>query len=160
MWECSSSSIDLSTIVDGSSLLFLSVVCFISRSVLIYCEWYIDGEVFKRRFLGLVLSFVLSMVCLIFIPNFFTLLIGWDGLGITSFLLVIYYQSRRRVYAGIITAITNRVGDVLILCCLGYLGKEGSWSLYESGYIYNYYWVVWSCVVAAITKSAQIPFSA
>lgn len=74
----------------------------------------------------MVLCFVASIVCLVFIPNFFTLLIGWDGLGLTSFLLVIYYQSRNRLYAGIITAITNRVGDVLILCCLGYLAREGN----------------------------------
>ena len=126
LWECPSSSIDLRLIIDKSALLFLAVVCFISRSVLIYCEWYINNELFKSRFLGLVLCFVGSIICLIFIPNFFTLLIGWDGLGLTSFLLVIYYQSRKRLYAGMITAVTNRVGDVLILCCLGYLAQEGS----------------------------------
>lgn len=105
--------------------MFLSVVCFISGSVLIYCEWYIIDEVFKRRFLGLVLWFVGSIGCLILIPNFFTLLIGWDGLGLTSFLLVIFYQRRSSLGAGMITAITNRIGDVLILCCIGYLAKEG-----------------------------------
>lgn len=126
IWECCSSSIDLRLIVDKSGLLFLAVVCFISSSVLVYCEWYMSNELFKSRFLGLVLCFVGSIVCLVFIPNFFTLLIGWDGLGLTSFLLVIYYQSRNRLYAGIITAITNRVGDVLILCCLGFLAAEGN----------------------------------
>lgn len=55
IWECSTARIDFRVIFDASSLLFLSVVCFISGSVLIYCEWYIEGEVFKRRFLGLVL---------------------------------------------------------------------------------------------------------
>lgn len=150
----------MSLIVDGSALLFFRVVCLISRSVLVYCEWYISNESFKSRFFALVLCFVGSIRCLIFFPNFFTLLIGWDGLGLTSFLLVIYYQNRRSLSAGIITGIRNRVGDVLILCCLGYLGKEGTWLLYESGYIYSYHLVVRVCVVAAMTKSAQIPFSA
>lgn len=160
VWECAVIRMDLRLIFDMSSFLFLSVVCFISGSVLIYCEWYIRGEVFKRRFLGLVLFFVASMMFLIVIPNFFTLLIGWDGLGLTSFLLVVYYQRRSSLGAGIITAITNRIGDVLILCCLGFLAKEGRWLLYGSGYMYVYLWVPLGVTVAAITKSAQMPFSA
>ena len=158
--ESALTRVDLGFLFDSSALLFLSVVCFISRSVLIYSNWYMAEEAHKGRFVGLVLLFVRCIGCLILIPNFLSLLIGWDGLGLTSFLLVVYYQSRRSLRAGIITAITNRIGDVLILCCLGYMVKEGRWLLYESGYLYTYYWVVWCTVVAAMTKSAQIPFSA
>nr|QDO71904.1 NADH dehydrogenase subunit 5 [Lithophaga curta] len=160
VWECAVMSMDISVIFDTVSGLFLSAVCVISGSVIIYCEWYMAEEVFKSRFLGLVLFFVGSMICLITIPNFFTLLIGWDGLGLTSFLLVVYYQSRSSLGAGMITAISNRIGDVLIICCLGFMAKEGSWTLYEVGGLNSYVWVVWGVVVAGMTKSAQIPFSA
>lgn len=76
IWECAVIRVDLRVMLDFVSCLFLATVCIISGSVLVYCEWYIADEVFKRRFLGLVLSFVGSIICLIMIPNFFTLLIG------------------------------------------------------------------------------------
>ena len=67
------------------------------------------------RFHLLVLAFVLSMFLLILSPNLVSLLLGWDGLGVTSYLLVIYFQRAKSFNAGLLTALTNRVGDVLIL---------------------------------------------
>jgi len=63
----------------------------------------------------LLFRFVLSIWILVFSGNFYSLLIGWDGLGVTSFLLVIYFQNKNSTNAGLITLLTNRVGDVLII---------------------------------------------
>jgi len=117
------------------------------------------GEIFIGRFIYIVLLFVLSINFLIFIPNLITLLIGWDGLGLVSFLLVIYYENRKSLGAGIITALTNRVGDVFILLSIGWFLCYGQWSAFS----------VWESsfgvvlgvilILAGITKSAQVPFS-
>jgi len=51
---------------------------------------------------------------------------GWDGLGVTSYLLVIFYQRNKSYNAGIVTALTNRAGDVGLLICLGIIVSTGS----------------------------------
>jgi len=83
------------------------------------------GDKFIQRFSNLVLLFVLSMNLLIFIPSLICLLLGWDGLGIVSFVLVIYYQNPKSLAAGIITALINRVGDVIILLSIALLLNSG-----------------------------------
>nr|YP_009344606.1 NADH dehydrogenase subunit 5 [Modiolus modiolus]APU51266.1 NADH dehydrogenase subunit 5 [Modiolus modiolus] len=160
LWLSYLSSVNFSLFFDCSGLLFISTVLLISGSVLIYCSWYMDDEVYYKRFIFLVLLFVGSMVLLISIPNLICLLIGWDGLGITSFLLVVYYQNNKSLGAGMVTALVNRIGDVLLLFVIGALVSEGSWLLYESCLSLSYFYVPIILMFGAITKSAQMPFSA
>ena len=98
------------------------------------------------------------MCLLIISPNLVSILLGWDGLGLTSYILVIYYQNRSSCGAGILTVLSNRIGDVAILVRVAFLRANGSWNyvFYEgvSGL------VVGLVVLAGITKRAQIPFSA
>ena len=147
-------------ILDLVSVLFLITVTLISISVIFFRTRYMANEKFFSRFLFLVLSFVCRILLLILSPNSIRILLGWDGLGVTSYLLVIYYQRNKSYNAGIITALTNRLGDVGLLLCLAFLVKFGSWNFYlfipplELGLI------LIILVRARITKSAQIPFSA
>jgi len=60
------------------------------------------------------------MVILILRPNLISILLGWDGLGVRSYLLVIYYSRRKSFNAGIITFARNRVGDALIIVRIRY----------------------------------------
>jgi len=117
--------------------------------VVLWSYYYMDGEPHYRRFLRVVVAFVRSMILLIFMSTLYGTLIGWDGLGITSFLLVIYYKNRKSLGRSIITALTNRVGDAFLLILLGL-------SLYTAGAAHL-------CLVllllTAMTKRAQYPFS-
>lgn len=74
-----------------------------------------SGDYNIGRFIYLVLGFVLSILLLIISPNIISILLGWDGLGLVSYALVIYYQNEKSAGAGILTALSNRVGDVAIL---------------------------------------------
>ena len=89
------------------------------------------------------------MVLLIFMSTLYGTLIGWDGLGITSFLLVIYYKNRKSLGRRIITALTNRVGDAFLLILLGL-------SLYTAG---GPHLCLVLLLLTAMTKRAQYPFS-
>jgi len=99
--------------IDNYSTIFSIAVIMISSCVIYYNGFYIDSEVFYSRFCKLVLLFVLSIFFLIIIPNLLGLMVGWDGLGLTSYLLVIYYQDKRSLGSGTLTVLRNRIGDVL-----------------------------------------------
>ena len=92
---------------------------------MMFSSSYMRGDIFLRRFTALVIIFVLSMNLLVFIPNLVALLIGWDGLGIVSFALVVYYQNTKSLAAGMLTALANRVGDVMLLLSIGFCVIQG-----------------------------------
>nr|YP_010274808.1 NADH dehydrogenase subunit 5 [Chrysopetalum debile]UJV31485.1 NADH dehydrogenase subunit 5 [Chrysopetalum debile] len=154
------SDITLPIIIDSISCMFSLTVMFISANVLYFAKSYMEEEVFLNRFIIMVMLFVLSMNLLIFIPHMISLLIGWDGLGITSFVLVIYYQSAKSLGAGMITALTNRIGDVLILISVALTLNMGHWNIFNlwpQSYLSSLTIIL--LMVAAMTKSAQVPFS-
>nr|YP_010233740.1 NADH dehydrogenase subunit 5 [Oryctes rhinoceros]QSZ78109.1 NADH dehydrogenase subunit 5 [Oryctes rhinoceros] len=158
-----SCSIMMTILLDWMSLLFMSFVLFISSMVIYYSEEYMEGDVYINRFIMLVSMFVLSMMLLIISPNIISILLGWDGLGLVSYALVIYYQNVKSYNAGMITALTNRIGDVALLMAI-------AWMMNYGGFNYIFYvdvfkgseemtYVMWLVLLAALTKSAQIPFS-
>jgi len=116
-------------------------------------------EKYQNRFTILVLLFILSINLLIFLPHFIILLLGWDGLGIVSFILVIYYQNSKSLGAGIITALTNRIGDVILLLAIAWTLNQGHWLIINMWDSTILKYQVIAIIIAAITKSAQIPFS-
>lgn len=76
--------------------------------------------------MALVISFVISIFMLILSPNMVRIILGWDGLGVTSYLLVIFYQRSKSYNAGIITALTNRLGDVGLLISIAMFFSYGT----------------------------------
>nr|YP_010447192.1 NADH dehydrogenase subunit 5 [Tibia fusus]UTM92200.1 NADH dehydrogenase subunit 5 [Tibia fusus] len=157
--QISSCSMTLIFIIDPVSLSFSNTVCLISGCVMLFSSSYMSHDPFLKRFVWLVMLFVLSMNLLVFIPSLPALLLGWDGLGIVSFVLVIYYQNMKSLAAGMLTVLANRIGDVMILISIGLLVLQGHWNIMLMWDFHLSFWVVLSITVAAMTKSAQIPFS-
>ena len=164
-WEVmkiSSSVIYLTFIIDSMSLYFIRLVRLVSGSVIIFSSSYIITEKFFSRFIFLVFIFIISIFLLILSPNIISLLLGWDGLGVTSYLLVIFYQRNKSYNAGILTALTNRLGDVGLLVSISLIIYLGSWTylyLNVNNRIFSQI-LVYLIIISACTKSAQIPFSA
>nr|YP_009725098.1 NADH dehydrogenase subunit 5 [Rotunda rotundapex]QGW14820.1 NADH dehydrogenase subunit 5 [Rotunda rotundapex]WAR64275.1 NADH dehydrogenase subunit 5 [Rotunda rotundapex] len=165
-WEIisfNSMNIVMSVLLDWMSLLFMMFVSLISSVVIFYSKSYMSSELNFNRFIILVLMFVFSMMLLIISPNLISILLGWDGLGLVSYCLVIYYQNLKSYNAGMLTALSNRIGDVMILMVICWVMNYGSWNyLFYMDFMKNDYvmFIVGIMIVlASMTKSAQIPFS-
>nr|APX39281.1 NADH dehydrogenase subunit 5 [Psylliodes gougeleti] len=150
-------------LLDWMSLMFMSFVLFISFLVIFYSEEYMSGDLNKNRFILLVVMFVFSMMLMIISPNLISILLGWDGLGLVSYCLVIYYQNIKSFNAGMLTALSNRIGDVALLMSIAWMMNYGSWNFMFYLEIMKQDWIMelisYLIVLAAMTKSAQIPFS-
>lgn len=165
-WEIfslNSRILEIVFIFDWIRLMFLSFVLFISSLVIYYRKDYIEGDLNINRFILLVLLFVFSIVILILRPNLIRILLGWDGLGLVSYCLVIYYQNIKSYNAGILTALSNRLGDVAFLLGIAWILNYGRWNfIFYLELIkldYQIKIIALLIVFAAITKRAQIPFS-
>nr|URX53454.1 NADH dehydrogenase subunit 5 [Incisitermes minor] len=158
-----SSSVVMTFLFDWMSLFFVGFVFFISSLVILYSDDYMYGDLSINRFILLVLLFVLSMMFLIISPNMISILLGWDGLGLVSYCLVIYYQNVSSYNAGMLTVLSNRVGDVALLMVIAWMVNFGSWSyIYYLDFLMNSFemnLISLLVVLAAMTSSAQIPFS-
>ena len=158
-----STSIVITFLFDWMRLIFISFVLLISSLVIYYRKEYMADDFNINRFILLVLLFVFSIIMLIISPNLIRILLGWDGLGLVSYCLVIYFQNVKSFNAGILTALSNRIGDVALLIAIAWILNYGSWN-----YIF-YIEIIKSnneiiligalVILAAITKRAQIPFS-
>lgn len=157
-----SCNVEFVLILDWISTIFLRFVTLISAIVLFYSGSYIENDNNIDRFLYLVLAFVFSIGVLICSPNLIRILLGWDGLGLVSYLLVIYYQNEKSANAGILTVLSNRIGDVAILIRIALIFNLGNWNFISySLYIPDNNILLKALIIlAAITKSAQMPFSA
>jgi NADH-ubiquinone oxidoreductase chain 5 len=151
------------TLFDWMSLLFMEFVFIISSMVILFSDDYMSGDLNIIWFILLVLMFVVSIIFLIISPNVISILLGWDDLSLVSYQLVIYDQNVRSYGAGMLTVLSNRIGDVTLLIVTAWIINFGSRSfiyylefLSGSVEIELIYFLV---VFAAMIKSAQIPFS-
>nr|YP_010567646.1 NADH dehydrogenase subunit 5 [Aulocera merlina]UZC53643.1 NADH dehydrogenase subunit 5 [Aulocera merlina] len=165
-WEIisfNSMNIIMSILLDSVSLIFMMFVSLISSSVILYSKSYMSSELNLNRFIILVLLFVFSMILLIISPNIISIILGWDGLGLVSYCLVIYYQNIKSYNAGMLTVLSNRIGDVMILMVIAWMVNYGSWNyIFYLNFMSNDYsmkFISLMIILAAMTKSAQIPFS-
>nr|AZL35875.1 NADH dehydrogenase subunit 5 [Cosmoscarta exultans] len=155
-----SSSIYMSIIFDWMSLIFMSFVLFISSLVVYYSIDYMSVDYNINRFLYLVMMFVMSMMFLIISPNLISILLGWDGLGLISYCLVIYYQNISSYNAGMLTCLVNRVGDLALLMSIAWMMNFGGWHyIFYLNKMNDFSFIIWMIFLASFTKSAQLPFS-
>nr|YP_010988068.1 NADH dehydrogenase subunit 5 [Buniapone amblyops]WON66601.1 NADH dehydrogenase subunit 5 [Buniapone amblyops] len=156
MMSLSSMKIEFLIYIDWMSSMFISIVLLISSMILMYSVIYMEGEKFFKRYLYLLLLFVFSMIIMILSPNMVSIMFGWDGLGLVSFCLVIFYQNYMSYNSGMLTVLLNRLGDVMILMVISLMMIYGSWSMI---FMSSSKMILFFILIAGMTKSAQIPFS-
>lgn len=155
------SSCEIILLIDSFALYFFFTVVWISLSVLVFRLDYMKYDLFFNRFHLILILFIFSIISLIFSPNLIRIFLGWDGLGVTSYLLVVYYNNRGSLNAGILTFLVNRLGDAFLLRRLGAILFLGNYSFFIfRTQFFSWVWVFPLFILASCTKSAQVPFRA
>jgi len=98
--------------LDQLTALYLSFITGIGLLIFIYASGYMKGDFGYFRFFAYMCLFVFFMTCLVLGNNFLLLYLGWEGVGLASYLLIGYYYPRPTAVAAAKKAfITNRIGD-------------------------------------------------
>ncbi|WP_201512678.1 NADH-quinone oxidoreductase subunit L [Psychrobacter alimentarius] len=110
---------------DGLALTMTGVITGIGFLIHLFAAWYMKGDTGFARFFSYMNLFVASMLLLVLADNLFLLYLGWEGVGICSYLLIGYYYHDRANGRAAIKAFTvTRVGDVFLAFGLFLLFRE------------------------------------
>nr|UGK73315.1 NADH dehydrogenase subunit 5 [Ledra trigona] len=158
MMKINSSEMYFTILIDWMSLMFMSTVMMISSMILLYSSNYMgSNKNEQKRFYILMNLFILSMMLMIMSPNLISIMLGWDGLGLVSYCLVIFYSSKKSYNAGMITCMTNRLGDIGILISISWMMSYGSWHFIFYKEMMKEE-MIYMLILSCFTKSAQMPF--
>uniref|UniRef100_UPI0036D7C98C NADH-quinone oxidoreductase subunit L n=1 Tax=Photorhabdus sp. RM322S TaxID=3342825 RepID=UPI0036D7C98C len=108
-------SIPFTLVLDGLSLTMLSVVTGVGFLIHMYASWYMRGEEGYSRFFAYTNLFIASMVILVLADNMMLMYLGWEGVGLCSYLLIgFYYTNPANGAAAMKAFVVTRVGDVFL----------------------------------------------
>ena len=118
-------NIGFNLVLDGLSLTMLSVVTGVGFLIHMYASWYMRGEEGYSRFFAYTNLFIASMVVLVLADNLLLMYLGWEGVGLCSYLLIgFYYTDPKNGAAAMKAFVVTRVGDVFLAFALFILYNE------------------------------------
>ncbi|MEQ6900581.1 NADH-quinone oxidoreductase subunit L [Nocardioides sp. YIM 152588] len=160
--------VEMDLLYDPLSALFLLLITGVGSLIFLYSNGYMAHDPRRRRFFAYLNLFMAAMLMLVLAENYVGLFLGWEGVGLASYLLIGFWQHKPTAAAAAKKAfVINRVGDMglslaifLMFVTFGTVSFTGVSELAPGATETTLNWIGVLLLVGACGKSAQVPLQA